>query len=72
MLEALKIINIIVSILLILIILIQQKKSSLNLTTFWNEWVKVERRWPEKTIHNATIILGVAFVAVNLVNFFAA
>jgi len=73
MLGIIKIIEIIVSILLILVVLIQPKKSSLNLTTFWNDAVwKFERRWAEKTLHTLTIILWALFVLTSLAYFFFA
>lgn len=73
MLEILKITQVIISVLLGLIILLQQKKSSLNLTTFWNEWSqKFEKRWPEKILHNTTVILAVLFVINSLAYFFVA
>lgn len=71
--EILKIIEIVFWILLSIVILIQPKKSSLNLTTFGNEWGwKFERRWPEKTLHNLTIWLWVLFIITSLAYFFAA
>lgn len=73
MLGILKIIEIVISALLIIIVLVQPKKSSLNLTTFWNEWAwKFERRWAEKTLHTLTIILWTLFIVVGLVYFFVA
>lgn len=73
MIETIKIIEMVISILLILVILIQPKKSSLNLTTFGNEWGwKFERRWPEKTLHQLTIIIWSIFIILALVYFFMA
>ncbi|EKE29481.1 MAG: hypothetical protein ACD_2C00164G0002 [uncultured bacterium (gcode 4)] len=73
MLEIIKILEIVVWILLILVILIQPKKSSLNLTTFWNEGVwKFERRGPEKTLHRLTIGLWTLYIALSLAYFFMA
>lgn len=73
MLGILKIIEIVVSVLLVIVVLIQPKKSSLNLTTFWNEWAwKFERRGAEKTLHNLTIILWTLFIIVGLLYFFMA
>lgn len=73
MLVILKITQIVISLLLAFIILIQPKKSGLSLTTFWSESVwKFERRWPEKILHNATIILWVLFIINALLFFFIA
>ncbi len=72
MLEIIKITQVVVSILLILLILIQPKRSSLSITSFWNEWQKFERRWPEKILHNTTIIFWILFVLNSLVFFFLA
>lgn len=71
MLEIIKIIEIVIAVLLAVIILIQPKKSSLNLTTFWNDASgKFERRWAEKTIHKITIALAITFVSLAVVYFF--
>lgn len=72
MLMTLTITQIIIGVLLSLIILIQPKKSSLNLTTFWSEVSKFERRWPEKILHNTTIVLGALFIINALIIFFIA
>lgn len=72
-LDILKIIEIVFGVLLSIVILVQPKKSSLNLTTFGNEWGwKFERRWPEKTLHNLTIWLSILFVITSLAYFFVA
>ena len=72
-LEILKIIEMVFGILLIAVILVQPKKSSLNLTTFGNEWgSKFERRWPEKVLHNITIWLGTLFIITSVAYFFVA
>lgn len=60
--EAIKIIEIVLSVLLILVVLIQNKNVSLNLSTMWGGMWEVTKRWPEKILHNATIILGAAFI----------
>ncbi|EKE27191.1 MAG: hypothetical protein ACD_4C00008G0003 [uncultured bacterium (gcode 4)] len=72
MIEILKITQIILSLFLIFVILIQPKKSSLSLTSFWNEWWKFEKRWSEKVLHNTTIILTVLFIVNALLYFFMA
>ena len=54
--------EVVVSVFLILIILIQNKNVSLNLTSMsWWMW-SVTKRWPEKILHNLTIILWVLFL----------
>ena len=54
--------EVIISILMILIILIQNKNVSLNLTSMsWWMW-SVTKRWPEKVLHNLTIILWALFI----------
>jgi protein translocase SecG subunit len=74
MIEALKITQILFSILLVLIILIQPKKSSLSITSFsWNEWINTfEKRGPEKILHNTTIFLAILFILNSLIFFFLA
>ena len=69
MLETLKIIEIIFSILLIFIILIQNKNVSLNLSSMgWWMW-SITKRWPEKILHNITIILWTTFIINSLALF---
>ena len=54
--------EVVISVFLILIILIQNKNVSLNLTSMsWWMW-SVTKRWPEKILHNLTIILWVLFL----------
>lgn len=61
--------QIIVSILLIFIVLIQNKNVALNLSSMSGGMGEVSKRWPEKVLHNITIILGVIFV-VNAITLF--
>jgi len=69
MLALLKFIEIIVSILLIFIILIQNKNVSLNLSSMsWWMWT-ITKRWPEKIIHNTTIILWIVFILNSILLF---
>lgn len=65
----LKILEVVIAILLILVVLIQNKSVSLNLTSMsW--WMnQVKKRWPEKVLHNVTIVLWVIFVVVAVVLF---
>jgi len=69
MLDILKFWEIIISILLIFVILIQNKNVSLNLASMsWWMWA-VTKRWPEKIIHNTTIVLWTLFVLNSLLLF---
>lgn len=66
MLELLKYLEIIVSILLIFSVLIQNKNVTLSLSDMsWGMW-EVTKRWPEKIMQNITIILGVIFIINSL------
>lgn len=69
MAEYLKIFEVIVSILLIFVILIQNKSVSLNLTNMSGWMNQVKKRWPEKVLHIATIVLGTIFVLVAIILF---
>ncbi len=69
MTEYLKIFEVIVSLLLIFVILIQNKSVSLNLTNMSGGMNQVKKRWPEKVLHIATIILGIIFVLVAITLF---
>lgn len=62
MIDLLKLSIIIIAILLIFVILIQNKSTSLNLSSMsWGMWENA-KRWPEKILQNATIILGTFFI----------
>ena len=66
MLDILKFSEIIICILLMFIILVQNKNVSLNLSSMsWGMWT-ITKRWPEKIIHNLTIILWVLFILNSL------
>ncbi|QFR39692.1 preprotein translocase subunit SecG [Candidatus Gracilibacteria bacterium 28_42_T64] len=69
MLEILKFIEVIVAVLLVFIVLIQNKNVSLNLSSMSGGMGEVTKRGPEKILHNATIILGVIFIANSLALF---
>ena len=58
----LMLIEVVVSILLVFVILIQNKSVSLNIASMSGGMDSVEKRGPEKVLHNATIVLGVAFI----------
>jgi len=66
MLEMLKFTEIIISVLIIFFVLIQNKNVSLNLSSMsW--WMgEVTKRWPEKILHNITVILWTLFIANSL------
>lgn len=67
--ESLQITITIISILLIFVILIQNKNVSLNLSSMgWGMW-PVTKRWAEKVLHNATIVLWILFIC-NALAFF--
>ncbi len=62
MLDILKFAEIIIAILLIFFVLIQNKNVSLNLSSMsWGMWA-VTKRWPEKVLHNITVILWSSFL----------
>lgn len=69
MLDILKFAEIIVAILLIFFVLVQNKNVSLNLSSMsW--WMgTVTKRWPEKVLHNITIILWTSFVVNSIALF---
>lgn len=69
MFEFLKFTEIFISILLVFVILIQNKGTSLNLWTMSGWMNEITRRWPEKILHNATIILATLFI-LNSVSLF--
>ena len=62
MIENLKFIEIAVAVCLILVVLIQNKWTALNLNTMsW--WMnEITRRWPEKVLHNITVVLWIIFI----------
>lgn len=66
MLEFLKFGLVIVAVLMIFVILIQNKNVTLNLSDMsWGMW-EVTKRWPEKILENATIILAILFTIISL------
>lgn len=60
--EIIKTLEVIIAVLLIAIVLIQNKNVALNLSTMGGGMWEVTKRGPEKILHNATIVLGVAFI----------
>jgi len=69
MLDTLKFIEVIIAVLLIFIVLVQNKNVSLNLSSMSGWMGEVTKRWPEKILHNASIILWVFFIANSLALF---
>lgn len=67
MIEVLKFVEIIVCVLLIFFILVQNKNVSLNLSSMSGWMGEVTKRWPEKVLHNATIILWILFILISVV-----
>ena len=54
-------IEIILAILLIIVVLLQNKNVSLSLSSMsWDAW-EITKRWPEKILQNATILLWFLF-----------
>lgn len=70
MITVLTVTQIIISLLLITIVLIQNKNVSLNLTSMWGWMWPVTKRWGEKILHNATIVLWILFALNSLLFFF--
>ncbi len=62
-------IEIIIAILLTIVILLQNKNVSLNLSSMSGAQWEITKRWPEKILHNTTVILGLAFVIVAILLF---
>lgn len=71
MVEYLKIIEVVIGILLITIILIQNKNVTLNLSSMWGWMGEITRRWPEKVLHNTTVVLGTLFIIISILLFVA-
>lgn len=66
MIDILKFSEIIIAIMLIFVVLIQNKNVTLNLTDMSGWMGQATKRWPEKILHNGTIILGTLFVLNSL------
>ncbi len=61
--------EIVVWVLLCFVILIQNKAVALNLTSMWGWMWAVTKRWADKILHNATIVLGVCFITLSIALF---
>ena len=66
MIELLKFSEVIIAVMLIFIVLIQNKNVTLSLTDMSGGMGQATKRWPEKVLHNTTIILGSIFVLNSL------
>jgi protein translocase SecG subunit len=66
MLAFMQIAEIALAIAIIFVVLIQNKNVTLNLSSMSGGMGTVTKRGPEKVLHNATIILGSAFVLNSL------
>ncbi len=62
----------IIALLIIVTVMLQAKGSGLSIIPSSNDFGKFERRGPEKIIHQATIGLIVAFVALSILSYFVA
>ena len=69
MINALKFIEIIISVFLIFAILVQNKNVSLNLSSMSSWMWTITKRWPEKIMHNLTLILWTLFIINSLILF---
>ncbi len=66
MLDMLKFAEIFICVLLIFFILVQDKNVSLNLSSMSGWMWEVTKRWPEKVLHNITILLWILFILNSL------
>jgi protein translocase SecG subunit len=62
MLDFLNYFEIALAILVIFFVLIQNKNISLNLSNMSGGMWEVTKRWPEKILHNITVVLWTLFV----------
>ncbi len=61
--------EVILSIAIIFVVLVQNKNVTLNLSSMSGGMGTVTKRGPEKVLHNATIIIGAAFIVNSLLLF---
>ena len=69
MLALMQVAEIALAIAIIFVVLIQNKNVTLNLSSMSGGMGAVTKRGPEKVLHNATIILGAAFILNSLLLF---
>lgn len=67
MVDFLKLTELVISILLVFVILVQNKNVSLNLSSMSGWMWEITKRWPEKIMHNITIVLWVLFILNSLI-----
>lgn len=58
--------EIVISVLIVIVVLIQNKWTTLNLSNMSGWMNEITRRWPEKILHNMTIILWTLFILNSL------
>jgi protein translocase SecG subunit len=68
--SVLEILLLILALIIILITMIQAKGTGLSIVPGTGDFGKFERRGPEKTLHQATIILVVIFVVLSAYSYF--
>lgn len=68
--HAIQVILLILAVLIIIIVTIQSKGSGLSIVPGSNDFGKFERRGPEKTLHQATILLVAVFVIISIYSYF--
>lgn len=68
--QAIHFILLVLAILIIIVITIQSKGTGLSIVPGSNDFGKFERRGPEKTLHQATILLVTIFVVVSIYSYF--
>lgn len=68
--QALHVILLILAILIIVVVTIQSKGTGLSIVPGSNDFGKFERRGPEKTLHQATILLVAVFVVISIYSYF--
>jgi len=69
MIAFMQVAQIILSIAVIFVVLIQNKNVTLNLSSMSGGMGSVTKRGSEKVLHNATIVIGIAFVVNSLLLF---
>ena len=62
-------IQMVICVLLIIVVLIQNKSVSLNLTSMSGSAGPTTKRWPEKVLHNATIVISTIFILNSVILF---
>ena len=68
--QAIHFILLVLAVLIIIVITIQSKGTGLSIVPGSNDFGKFERRGPEKTLHQATILLVTIFVVVSIYSYF--